>query len=69
MDGYTLEDGTSATEGDRVFNYYDREPVTIGADDGEGWFDTIRDDGTRGKLLDGSRCCSIETATRKRWMV
>lgn len=62
-----LSDGSTATTGDRVFNYYDRYPVTLGPVDSDGWFDTIRDDGTRGPMLNGERLCSLETAADKGW--
>jgi len=68
MDSIKLEDGTTATTGDRVFNYYDRYPVTIAGIDGEGWCYTTRDDGSRGPSLNGARMCSLAFAVRKGWL-
>lgn len=63
----TLEDGTTAQVGDRVFNYYDRFPVTIDRIGYDGWADTITDDGSRGPILNGQRMCSLEFAARRGW--
>jgi hypothetical protein len=65
--GITLEDGTKATIGDRVYNYYDCYPVTITAIDREGWADTVKDNGERGPWLNGERLCSVATALAKGW--
>lgn len=64
----TLADGTEATTGDRVFNYYDRFPVTLTTYD-DGWYDTLKDDGSRGPMLNGERLCSLVFAERKGWLV
>lgn len=64
----TLADGTTATIGDRVFNYYDRHPVTILAIDAEGWCYTRLDDGPNGPSLNGERMCSIGHARRQGWL-
>lgn len=63
----TLKDGSTAKVGDRVFNYYDRFPVTITYIDYEGWCDTYEDDGSRGPSLNGERMCSINFAAAKGW--
>jgi hypothetical protein len=52
-------DGRLVTEGDRVFNYYDGEWGTVGRVGSDGWFDHIREDGTRGALLNGERVCVV----------
>jgi hypothetical protein len=50
-------DGEIVHEGDRVYNYYDGFWVTIvqGSTMADGWFDTLKEDGTRGPLLNGER--------------
>lgn len=78
-----LADGTRANVGDDVFNYYDMVPVkilrtscseitheaTLRAEipcDGcgpKGWYWT-----SDGKLLNGERMCSLETARRKGYL-
>ena len=71
---YTLEDGTTAKVGDRVFNYYDRQPVTITGDDfgGDGWFLVTNDEPVaegsefhRSYSLNGERCCSLDNPAAK----
>jgi hypothetical protein len=62
-----LECGHVAEQGERVYNYYDHFPVTLLEEDRDGWWDTIKDDGTRGPLLNGERMCSLETARQKGW--
>lgn len=65
---YRLEDGTTAQIGEQVFNYYDREVVTITKDSGEGWFDTVAEESGARRLLDGSRTCSLGFARSKGWI-
>lgn len=65
---YTLEDKTEATIGDTVYDYYSLCPVKIIADDGDGWFETERLDGSRGPLLNGERTCSMTFAAKKGWV-
>jgi hypothetical protein len=50
-------DDFTVDEGSRVFNYYDGEWGTIGRIGNDGWFDHIREDGSRGSLLNGDRVC------------
>lgn len=66
-DAITMADGCAARQGDLVFNYYDRYPVTIGRIDTDGWFDTILSDDRRGPSLNPERVCSIATAMEKGW--
>jgi len=52
-------DGHVAFPGFRVWCHYDLTWVTIGEDvDGQGWFSTTRDDGSRGPVLNGDRICT-----------
>lgn len=66
---YRLDDGATASTGDRAYNYYDRQAGTIGAADlGDAeWFDFIQDNG-RHVSLNGDRTCSITTAIAKGWV-
>lgn len=68
--------------GTRVFNYYDRKAGTIVRTatlgqaptmpvhdrDGAAWWVTVKHDDGSETLLDQSRMCSIEYATRKGWV-
>lgn len=63
----TLEDGTVASPGDWIYNYYDRFPVRLGRIGPDGWADTRREDGTPGPMLNGERLCSLEFAASKGW--
>src|SRR4029453_15254381 len=55
-------DGTTFQPGDRMFNYYDRKPGTVGADGSrDGWFTFEHEDGTSA-LLNGERVGSIAHA-------
>jgi hypothetical protein len=62
-----LADGVRAEVGDEVFNYYDMRKGTIKSFDTlsgrDLWFDL-----DNGDYVDGSRCCSIETAVKKGWL-
>lgn len=53
------EDGVRLFRGDRAWNYYDLEWVTIGMPDRDGWFDCTNDSG-RVKSLNGERLASRE---------
>jgi len=62
------EDHKILRSGDRAFNYYDHKAGVIGVDiDDDGWFTFIEDDGHK-TTLNGERICSIEYATRRRWI-
>lgn len=58
-----LEDGVSATVGDRVFNYYDMRVATIVRIADDGWCDTAE-----GDLVNGPRMCSTAFAQSKGWL-
>ena len=49
--------------GERVYNYYDMRPGTIGRDRGAGWFE-FHQDGER-TMLNGQRICIIAYARRR----
>ena len=63
----TTEDGATATKGDRLYNYYDMKPGTIGRMEHDGWFEFNHEDGTR-SFLNGQRVCTIAFAARKGWV-
>jgi hypothetical protein len=49
-------DGKIVNVGDRVYNYYDCFWVIItGTPWEDGWFQTTKEDGTRGPILNGER--------------
>jgi hypothetical protein len=61
---YVTEDGVDVREGDRVYNYYDMVPGTIGrpAFDGE-WFEFHSEDPHKsGGILNGQRICTMAFA-------
>jgi hypothetical protein len=61
---YVTEDGVDVREGDRVYNYYDMVPGTIGrpAFDLE-WFEFHPDEpGVSGGILNGQRICTMAFA-------
>lgn len=58
------EDKARLNPGDRAYNYYDRQPGTIGDDvDPQGWFTFRHDEGSTA-ILNGERICTLETARR-----
>lgn len=65
---YRSEDGATVRQGDVVYDYYTMEPVEIGDDLGDGWFETL-EPGTRVRssagMLSGTRICTIDTARRR----
>lgn len=57
------EDGFRFTKGDRLYNYYDGEWVIVLEDPTTTeWFDTLRDDGHRGAILNSVRVASRNPA-------
>jgi hypothetical protein len=66
---YRTEDGVTVCEGDLVYDYYSMEPIIIGESCGDGWFTTLRTDGSRNRsragMLNGARICTIGYAKRR----
>lgn len=67
MTEYTTEDGRTVHTGQLVYDYYSMEPVVIGRDDADGWFEVQRPEGGRATagILNGQRICTIEYARRR----
>lgn len=62
---YQTEDGKRVETGDLVYDYYSMEPVRIGADTRDGWFEVHTPDGcSPGKsgILNGARICTMKYA-------
>jgi len=74
---YVAEDGAPITDGARMYNYYDGYYVTIkisgtSADPAspyhatwDGWYNTEREDGTRGPILNNQRLAGAKPAWMK----
>lgn len=66
---YRTEDGVPVQQGDLVYDYYTMEPVVIGSDCGDGWFNTMRPGDptkfSKAKMLNGSRICTLGYAKRR----
>jgi hypothetical protein len=62
---YVTEDGATVHTGDKVYNYYDMEPGTIGRPAGQdGWF-YFHADGKGTNILNGPRICTMAFAKRR----
>jgi hypothetical protein len=61
---YVTEDGVDVIEGDRVYNYYDMVPGTIGRPAFDlTWFEFHPDEpGVSGGILNGQRICTMAFA-------
>jgi hypothetical protein len=68
MATYKTEDGATVNTGDKVYDYYSMEPVIIGEDLKDGWFDALRADGSgrfaSATMLNGQRICTMAFAKR-----
>lgn len=56
---FKTADGATATDGARVFNFYDGEWCTVDSVGDDGWFSTTKDDGSRGAVLNGERVALV----------
>jgi hypothetical protein len=61
---YVTEDGVTVREGDKVYNYYDMVPGTIGSPAFDStWFRFLPDEpGVSGGILNGQRICTMAFA-------
>jgi hypothetical protein len=66
---YRTEDRVTVREGDEVYDYYTMEPVIIGKACGDGWFETLRTDGSgvrsQAGMLNGQRICTLGYARQR----